>query len=97
MKATSENVSFENCYPERGCKIIVQDIVFNNNVIGALVHEQSNLFNPVKMWVQVNAPENHENLFDRSYIAEDEGRIFGIFEFDNFQKYLDYVNEYKLN
>ena len=55
------------------------------------------ILQPLKEWYQVLADESLKDLFDWHYISEDEGFIFGCFNLDSEDKYLEYVKKYRLN
>ena len=98
MKVLINNFEFINGVWCSG-KIFGQEIVLkedNNVIVGALMHKRAGLLEDVKIWYQVCAPEDHASMFDWSNISEDEGYIFGCFDFNNDQKFLDYVNQYRL-
>lgn len=73
-----------------------QDVIINKKVVGALMTKRQGMLKPLKEWYQILAPEDHENKFDYSYMSEDKGFIFGCFELESEDKYLEYVKKYRL-
>ncbi len=88
---TENDITFENDVVDG--RYVWQDVIANGKVIAALAHKQGSLFKPMTMWIQKCIPESEAQKVPNHYPAEDEGMIFGRWDFDTeFNSFLNYIN-----
>jgi hypothetical protein len=85
-------ITFGSCY--HTASTVWQDVLHNGEIVAALSQRRKGLLQPIEMSFVKNAPANHADKFDRTFHAEDEGRVMGIFEGleDGLTKLINYLN-----